>query len=206
MDTVSQKGKLDVNLYVSLGKAWQGPIEFTIYKHLTPSTMLSCQMDDILELPVEMRTKSQRGLFWYEGGRFIEKSYGSEGVQNNDTLVLTDILDPQTVVGLADIFIKSSPPKHKIQTVQQNLTGRSNPWISGSFYLFAVALVITLLAFLSNKVDILVLPIVLICGLLAVTIIGAFQLRNDDRLQEESFIKLMLETLKRLPLLRKGKD
>lgn len=33
-------------------------------------------------------------------------------------------------------------------------------------------------------------------------VIGAMQLRNDDRLSEESFLKLMIESYKRLPLLR----
>ncbi len=45
-------------------------------------------------------------------------------------------------------------------------------------------------------------PVVLIGVLLAVGIIGALQLRQDDRLTEQSFLKLMLETYKRLPLLR----
>ena len=44
--------------------------------------------------------------------------------------------------------------------------------------------------------------VVTIGALLAIGVIGAMQLRNDDRLSDESFLKLMIEWYKRLPLLR----
>jgi hypothetical protein len=44
--------------------------------------------------------------------------------------------------------------------------------------------------------------VVIIGALLAIGVIGAMQLRNDDRLSEESFLKLMIESYRRLPLLR----
>jgi hypothetical protein len=83
---------------------------------------------------------------------------------------------------------------------------KNNPWISGSFYLLTVVLVLTTLAVISNFVVWHVLPIVLIAGILLVGIIGALQLRNDDMLKEENFVKLMIETYKRLPLLKSGKS
>jgi hypothetical protein len=52
-------------------------------------------------------------------------------------------------------------------------------------------------------VDLIVLPIVLVSGVLVVMVIGAFQLRQDDRFSEAGFVTLMQETLKRLPLIRK---
>lgn len=44
--------------------------------------------------------------------------------------------------------------------------------------------------------------VVIIGALLTIGVVGAFQLRNDDRLSEESFLKLMIESYKRLPVLR----
>jgi hypothetical protein len=38
--------------------------------------------------------------------------------------------------------------------------------------------------------------------LLSIGIIGANQLKNDERLSDESYVKLMIESYKRLPLLR----
>lgn len=39
-------------------------------------------------------------------------------------------------------------------------------------------------------------------ALLAIGAIGAMQLKNDDCLSDESFLKFMIEWYKRLPLLR----
>jgi len=85
------------------------------------------------------------------------------------------------------------------------VTKKNNPWISGSFYLFLTAVILTILAIISNTVQWFLLPVVIIGGALLVGIIGAFQLRNDDKLKEKNFIKLMTETYKRLPLLKQSK-
>jgi len=44
--------------------------------------------------------------------------------------------------------------------------------------------------------------VIILGALLAIGVLGAMQLRNDDRLSEDSFLKLMVESYKRLPLLR----
>ena len=85
------------------------------------------------------------------------------------------------------------------------MTPKNNPWISGSFYLFVAAVILTGLAVISNTVHWTLLPIIIIGGILLIGIIGALQLKNDDKLKDESFIKLMSETYKKLPLLRQGK-
>jgi hypothetical protein len=79
----------------------------------------------------------------------------------------------------------------------------NNAWINGSFFLVALTTIVALFAWISNQVRWHTFPIVLIAGLLSVGVIGALQLRNDDRLGEKPFIQLMIETYKRLPLLRK---
>jgi GTPase SAR1 family protein len=97
-------------------------------------------------------------------------------------------------------------PKPPLPTATQ----RNNPWLSGSFYLvsFVVAIATILISIVVlNKYGIswttaAVLPVVLIGGLLSIGIVGANQLRNDDRLSDESYVKLMIESYKRLPLLR----
>ncbi len=47
--------------------------------------------------------------------------------------------------------------------------------------------------------------VIIIGALLAIGVVGAMGLRNDDRLSEDNFLKLMIESYKRLPLLR-GND
>ena len=79
-----------------------------------------------------------------------------------------------------------------------------NPWLSGSFYLVAFLLTITACALVAKFVSgIAVIP-VLIASFLAVGVIGALQLKQDDRLSEKGFLSLMAETYKQLPLLSKG--
>ena len=86
---------------------------------------------------------------------------------------------------------------------------RNNP--TGSIAAFTVAFVIVLGAIVAAAIAIskwvsitagVMTGVVIISALLAIGVIGAMQLRNDDRLSEESFLKLMIESYKRLPLLR----
>jgi len=86
-------------------------------------------------------------------------------------------------------------------------TRKNNPWVSGSFYLLASAVVIVLLLVVAKQLSILALPIVIIGAILVISIVGALQLKNDDKLKEESFLKLMGLSFRYLPLLRRrGKD
>lgn len=94
---------------------------------------------------------------------------------------------------------------NNINVTNNNMAKKNNPWISGSFYLFLCAVVLTGLAVISNMVPLILLPIIIIGGILLVGVIGALQLKNDDKLKEDSFVKLMIETYKRLPLLNQGK-
>ena len=51
-----------------------------------------------------------------------------------------------------------------------------------------------------------IIAVVLIGALLAIGVIGANQLKNDDRLTDANYVKLMTESYKRLPLLRGGRS
>lgn len=80
---------------------------------------------------------------------------------------------------------------------------KNNPWISGSFYLFLAVIIIAILGVLSQFVHWILLPIIIIGGILLLGLIGTFQLRNDDKITDRSFISLVKDTYKRLPLIRK---
>ena len=86
---------------------------------------------------------------------------------------------------------------------QQTASSIRNPWVSGSFYLAAIVILITLFLVVAKTVNFVVLPIVIIGGLLAVSLLGALQLRQDRNLSEKNFIELMAFTLKQLPLICK---
>jgi hypothetical protein len=94
------------------------------------------------------------------------------------------------------------PKKELLILEEPNDKNRQNPWISGSFYVIAVVLLMTVLAVISANVPWYALIFVIIGGLLTIAIVGALQLRQDERLSEENFITLMIESIKRLSLLR----
>ena len=80
-----------------------------------------------------------------------------------------------------------------------------NPWKSGSFYLVAFVIVVSMLGVIAARLPWYALPLVLIAGAIFLPIIGALQLRNDDQLRDKSFVELMGIVIKQLPLL-KGRD
>lgn len=83
---------------------------------------------------------------------------------------------------------------------------KSNPWVSGSFYLVAFLSVITLLLVAGQIVNVVVLPVVLIGGLIAIGVIGALQLRNDSKLSQKSFLSLMALSYRQLPFIGAKKE
>lgn len=82
-----------------------------------------------------------------------------------------------------------------------------NPWLSGSFYLVAFVVVIAACGLVAKFVSLAAVVPAFIISLLAVGVIGAFQLKQDNRMSEKGFLSLMGETYKQLPLLnRAGKS
>ena len=89
-----------------------------------------------------------------------------------------------------------------IPRVPPTKTNPQTPWATGTFYLACIVVVGVLFLVIARTVNPIVLPIVLLASLLAVSIVGALQLRNDKRLSEKNFIELMSVAIKSLPLLR----
>ncbi|MEM7066928.1 MAG: COR domain-containing protein, partial [Cyanobacteria bacterium P01_B01_bin.77] len=76
-----------------------------------------------------------------------------------------------------------------------------NPWSSGFFYLFSLSVIATVFAAVSHFVAWYILPVVIVGTLLAIGIVGALQLRQDNRFSEENFLILLIEAYKQLPFL-----
>lgn len=76
-------------------------------------------------------------------------------------------------------------------------------WPNGSFYLFAAVVIVVLLASVSALIPWYSAPLVFTAGILIIVVIGAFQLRNDGAFTERGFLKLLIESLKRIPLLNR---
>ncbi len=77
-------------------------------------------------------------------------------------------------------------------------------WANGLFYLFAFVVVVGVIGWLARQVSISALVVIILAGLLAVPIVGAFQLKMDNRLKEKGFLELVGMVLKQLPLIGKA--
>ena len=100
--------------------------------------------------------------------------------------------------------VSESLVRKTVQSINSSIA--RNHWISGSFYLFALILLLLVFLVVANTVNFVVLPIAIVSGLLAVTIVGAFQLRREKNLSEKEFVKLMELTFNRFPFIwKKGR-
>lgn len=135
------------------------------------------------------------GKVWHQ--EYDNKEYG----EDNFRLVENIYADTRDMaVNLLDIANLAERLKDFIGR-KGNRMKTNNPWISGSFYLVLSIIIISGLGVLSNLVVWYLLPIILIGGILIISIVGILQLRNDNRLSDKSFVSLIKETFKRLPLL-----
>ncbi|MGD9994054.1 MAG: hypothetical protein AB7S69_12220 [Salinivirgaceae bacterium] len=93
---------------------------------------------------------------------------------------------------------KNNDQKNNIYIMQT----KNNPWQSGSFYLLSALLLLFILAYFTSVLAYYMIPIIIIGGIILITIIGALQLKNDDKLKEKNFLKLMSISLKKLRLIK----
>jgi hypothetical protein len=135
------------------------------------------------------------GQVWHR--KYDSKDYGEANFMIVEEIYAVtrnaagNLLDVSNMAGRLNDFIGKT--KHM---------KKNNPWISGSFYLFVAIVIITGLAVMSKTINWAAFPIVVIAGVIIITLIGVFQLKNDDKLKDESFVTLIKETFKRLPLLK----
>ena len=85
----------------------------------------------------------------------------------------------------------------ELQAERQRL---ASPWVSGSFYLCCFIVVMAVILVAGKILSIVALPIVVIAGILFITVVGALQQKQDQRLSEKGFLQLMLATLRNLRL------
>ena len=102
-----------------------------------------------------------------------------------------------------NIIQKTESGNNVVEKKPQSAAPIKSAWANGSFYVFVFLVVIAGVGVLARTVPLLVLPIVLVAAILFVPLIGVLQLRQDDRLSEEFFVKLVGMVFKQLPLLGK---
>lgn len=138
------------------------------------------------------------GLIWHQ--QYDIKEYGTtnfykvERIYGDTRDMAVNLSDTANIAERLNDYIGKKNPK-----LMQN-----NPWIAGSFYLFVAVIFITGIAILSKSVHWSILPIIIISSILLIGLVGILQLKNDDRISDKSFVSLIKETYKRLPLIGKN--
>ena len=68
---------------------------------------------------------------------------------------------------------------------------KAGPWVSGLFYLLASVVLVGVVLAVVSTVPVWAVPITLFGALLLLAVVGALQLRNDEKLAEKGFLALM---------------
>jgi hypothetical protein len=79
-----------------------------------------------------------------------------------------------------------------------------NPWISGSFYLAAFAVVVAILLAAARTIPLWALPLIIVGALCVIALISAFQLRQDNSITDKSLLSIIGLVFRQLPVLMRG--
>jgi internalin A len=149
-------------------------------------------VDDVLDqeqlMAIEARTQSgspeeQRSQFLFHG-------------------TVEQVIIQHTPGGESTLYLKERRDGQMSKPSRESIKARS-AWANGSFYLFTFVIVIAAVGLLARTVPAYVLPVLLIGGAIFIPLIGALQLRMDERLSQKSFIELLKLVVGQLPLLRR---
>jgi hypothetical protein len=102
----------------------------------------------------------------------------------------------------------SPSPKIKSAWTNSSLPQTPSPspkiksaWANGSFYLFLFVVVIAGIRYLAGTLTLLNLVAIVITGIVFIPLVGALQLRQDDRLSDQNFMELVKLAIAQLPLI-----
>jgi TIR domain len=85
--------------------------------------------------------------------------------------------------------------------VERRRANVQSAWANGLFYLLAFIVVAAIVGFLAQVVPAYLLAVIACGAILLLPLIGALQLREDEKLSDKSFLELSKLALSRLPLL-----
>jgi hypothetical protein len=129
-----------------------------------------------------------------------EASVYSSGMENLDLEVNRQIKDHRKA-STSDPPGEVAPQANQPGSPTPSLLMKNNPWTSGLFYLIVFLSVLGSIVVARIYLRGYELVAAVIVALLTVSIVGALQLRNDDRLADASFLTLVIEVFKQFPLL-----
>jgi hypothetical protein len=83
----------------------------------------------------------------------------------------------------------------------EDVTGITSAWANGLFYLLVFVIIFGVLGYFAQALPLYTMALIILGGILLIPLVGAFQLRQDRRLAERSFMDLIKLVIGQLPLL-----
>ncbi len=106
------------------------------------------------------------------------------------------IIQPDEEPSLSDKDVKDIPiiEKSPVELLKEKNGSikTKDPWLSGSYYIVIIALLLTIFLALTNIINSLFLPLILLITLFGISLLGAFQMKLDKTYQRISFLKLLI--------------
>ncbi|MCB0014396.1 MAG: hypothetical protein KDE34_20925, partial [Anaerolineales bacterium] len=149
----------------------------------------------------EKRTRYQTSDVIHEGGKHIRETHG-------DVFDNLNIADSTGVsIGRsADATVSMAPSNNNSEapgSQSTNEISQASAWRDGPFYLFVLVIAAVLIATLLRYLSVGQFTITFIGSLVVVLLIGALQLKQQEKLADESFVTLIQLAFKQLPLIRR---
>lgn len=113
---------------------------------------------------------------------------------------MVNLLDLTNMAGRLKDFEGMNKTKTSGSQVPKN-----NPWNSGMFYLLVVVVLLLAFSTMAFFLSWAIIPVIIIAALIGVGILGANQMKNDGVITDATYITLMVESYKKLYLIKPKK-
>lgn len=114
-------------------------------------------------------------------------------IRFGDTAIEVHGVDAKEVQGVASALAAQEGERRKKADAERAARElrKAGPWVSGLFYLLAGVVLVGVVLAVVSTVPAWAVPVTLLGALLLLAVVGALQLRHDEKLGEKSFLALM---------------
>ena len=133
-----KESPIELQLYVVCGSGYlKTPIRFTVYPSHTPSLTLELDINNIFQLPNDMRTSKPKRLYHLKNKNFLEekRTYKQQKVKGGDSVVLTDYTEKDLLEAIIGSIIPPTIKSNQERRIKIVIRGflKGIPWVGPGF-------------------------------------------------------------------------